>query len=82
MLELSVCIGSACHIKGSHNVVSTFQHMIEEYSLHDKVDFKAAFCMRECHNSGVCVTLNGEKFNIPAESARAFFKEKVLPAAK
>lgn len=82
MTELSVCIGSACHIKGSYNVVSTFQHMIEEYGLHDKLDFKAAFCMRECHQGGVCVTLNGDKLNIAPQTARAFFKERVLPLVK
>lgn len=82
MIELSVCIGSACHLKGAHNVVATFQHMIEEYDLHGKIDFKASFCMRQCHSSGVGVMLNGEKYNIPAESARTFFKEKVLEAIK
>ena len=82
MIELSVCIGSACHVKGSYNVVSTFRHMIEEYGLHSAVDFKAAFCMRECHKDGVCVTLNGEKQSIAPGSARVFFKEKVLPLTK
>lgn len=82
MTELSVCIGSACHLRGAQNVVQTFQHMIEEYSLNDKIDFKATFCMRMCGQKGVSVTLNGEKFNIPSTSAREFFREKVLPAAE
>lgn len=82
MTELSVCIGSACHLKGAHNVVATFQHLIEEYDLHDEIDFKASFCMKQCHSSGVSVMINGEKHNIPAENARTFFKEKVLPLTK
>lgn len=79
MIELSVCIGSACHINGSHNVVVTFQHMIEEYQLHDKLSLKAAFCMKQCTNSGVSVSLNGQVERITAEEARTFFMEKVLP---
>lgn len=79
MIELSVCIGTSCHINGAHNVMSTFQHMLEEYHLHDKVELKAAFCMRECHRPGVAVRLNGTNSNIPSEMARAFFKEQVLP---
>ena len=46
MIELSVCIGSSCHIKGSYNVIQTFQQMIEENNLHGQVDFKGTFCMR------------------------------------
>lgn len=82
MTELSVCIGSACHVNGAHNVIQTFQHLIEENGLNDKIDFKAAFCMRMCGKSGVSVILNGEKFHIQAESARDFFRDKVLPATK
>ena len=82
MIELSVCIGSACHLSGAHNVVATFQHMIEEYSLHDKVAFKASFCMKDCSGCGVSVTVNGEKERIAAEEAREFFKKKVLPLAQ
>lgn len=79
MIELSVCIGSACHINGAHNVTATFQHLIEKHALHDKINFGASFCMQKCSKQGVSVMLNGEKFNITAESARTFFKEKVLP---
>lgn len=79
MVELNVCIGSSCHINGAHNVAISFQHMIEEYSLHGKVNFSASFCMRQCGSQGVSVMLNGERYRISAEAARSFFKEKVLP---
>ena len=48
MVNLSVCIGSACHIKGSYNMISMFQQMIEENQLHDKVELKGVFCMGNC----------------------------------
>ncbi len=82
MTELSVCIGSACHLNGAHNVIQTFQHMIEELGLNDKIDFKATFCMRKCGNKGVSVTLNGVVTRITAEEAREFFREKVVPLIK
>lgn len=82
MIELSVCIGSACHLKGSYNVVQTFQQLIEENHLHDKIDFKANFCMKNCDHPGVAVSLNGEKTNIVPEYARDFFRDSVLPLAK
>lgn len=82
MIELSVCIGTACHLNGAHNVVASFQHMIEENGLHDRIHFGASFCMRQCANRGVSVMLNGEKYHISAESAREFFRARVIPLAE
>ncbi len=82
MTQLSVCIGSACHLKGAYNVISTFQHLIETHNLHDKIAFSAKFCTKECHKPGVAVALNGEKSVIAAEQARKFFQEQVLPAVE
>ncbi len=79
MICLSVCIGTSCHLNGANNVVMSFQHLIEEYGLHDKVTVSAAFCMQSCSRSNVSVTVGEERFAVKAEEARAFFKEKVLP---
>lgn len=79
MLELSVCIGSSCHLKGSYNIIQLFQQMIEEYELHNKIEFKANFCMRECGGDGVAVSLNGTSYHIRPETAREFFKNNVIP---
>ena len=82
MIELRVCIGSACHLHGAHNVIATFQHLIEEYNLHDQIKFEAAFCMGKCSKTGVSVSLNGEQYRLEAENARSFFKEQILPLAE
>jgi NADH:ubiquinone oxidoreductase subunit E len=82
MVELSVCIGSACHLKGAYNVIYAFQQLIEEYNLHESVDFKSSFCVKECHESGVAVTVNGLKQSIRPETAREFFRTEVLPLVK
>ncbi len=79
MLELSVCIGSSCHLKGSYNIIQLFQQMIEENSLHDKIDFKANFCMKECQGGGVAVSINGTTHHLQPEMAREFFKNTIMP---
>lgn len=79
MVELSVCIGSSCHLKGSYNVIQTFLSLIEECNLHGRIDFRSAFCMKECHLAGVGLTLNGEAYRVMPDAAAAFFREKVLP---
>ena len=79
MIELSVCIGSSCHLKGSYNVIQSFLQLIEEYGLHDQINFKSTFCMKQCEYAGVSLVLNGESYLIPPETAREFFKSTVLP---
>ncbi len=79
MLELSVCIGSSCHLKGSYNIIQLFQQMIEENALHDKIDFKANFCMRQCQGNGVTVSLDGTIYHLQPEMAGEFFKNTIIP---
>lgn len=78
MISLNVCVGSACHIKGSYNVIQTFQQIIEEYDLSSKVEAKAIFCLGHC-SEGVSVRIdNNEVHNISAATARKFFETEVL----
>lgn len=79
MIELSVCIGSSCHLKGSYNVIQTFLALIEEHQLHDRIDFKSTLCMKRCHYEGVGLMLNGEEHRIMPDEAAEFFNAKVFP---
>ncbi len=77
MLELNVCVGSSCHLKGSYNVIQTFQQLTEENKLHDKLVIKAQFCMKNCRQ-GVSVSLDDEVFSVSPETAREFFRSSVM----
>ena len=79
MTELRVCIGSSCHLKGSYNVVQAFQQLIEEEHLHGRVVLKTGFCMKECGQPGVMVSLDGQPHRLTPDRAREFFYEVVLP---
>jgi NADH:ubiquinone oxidoreductase subunit E len=81
MISVSICIGTSCHLNGANNVVMSFQHLIEENNLHDKVKVSASFCMESCSRSDVSVRIGEERFAVKAEEARTFFKEKILPLA-
>ncbi|MDR1932979.1 MAG: (2Fe-2S) ferredoxin domain-containing protein, partial [Spirochaetales bacterium] len=69
MLELCVCVGSSCHIKGSYNVIQTFQQLIEEKSLHEKINFKSSFCQKQCQYPGVAVSVGGTLHHVAPEKA-------------
>lgn len=82
MVELSVCIGSSCHLKGSYNVIQVFLQLIEENSLHDKINFRSAFCMKKCSNPGVTVSVDGTAYSLDAQEARHFFQTVVMPMVR
>ena len=81
MTVVQVCVGTSCHLKGSYNIVTAFQQLIEAHRLHDAVDLRLAFCMKHCQE-GVCVAVDDRVYSVRPETAGAFFRETVLPAAE
>lgn len=79
MINVSVCIGSACHVKGSYNVINAFQQIIEEYDLSDKVELKAVFCLGHCSDAVSVKIDNGEVYSVSGLTAKSFFKKEILP---
>lgn len=58
-MELKVCIGSACHLKGSYTVLTRLKELIAADGLESKIDLKASFCLGRC-GSDVTVMLGNE----------------------
>ena len=79
MISLNVCVGSACHVKGSYNVINTFQQLIEENNLSDKVEVKAIFCLGHC-TEGVSVKIDDsdEVYSVSGTTAKQFFNTEVV----
>lgn len=78
MIDLNVCVGSACHIKGSYNIITTFQQMIEEKNLSDKVIVKAVFCLGRC-TKGISVRVNEEEVHsVSSATAIKFLETEVM----
>lgn len=77
MLELNVCIGSSCHLKGSYDVLQVFQKMIEERGLQEKVEMKGRFCMGKCQE-GVSVSLDNKYYSVLPETAYEFFMGAIV----
>jgi len=76
-MKIVVCIGSSCHVKGSRLIIETFQRLIAEHNLKDKVDLAGTFCMGDCVH-GVNVKLDGIKYSLSPQTAETFFNEHVL----
>mgnify|MGYP005777987415 CR=1 FL=1 len=79
MMTISVCIGSACHKRGSYAILNRFKALVEEKGVSDKVSVTPAFCFGEWKN-GVTVKVDDILFlGMTEESAEDVFNRYVLP---
>ena len=77
---IEVCIGSACHLKGSYEVIQKLKVLVEENKLTEKVELKSAFCLGAC-GDGVSVRIDNDKiYSISPEETEAFFASHILEA--
>ena len=44
-MEITICIGSSCHMKGARTVVSSLEKLITEQDLKEQIHLKGSFCM-------------------------------------
>ena len=68
-MEVKVCIGSACHLKGSYNIIREFQKIIAEYKLEDKIKLKGSFCMDQC-TEAVSTMIDDVIYSMSVEKVR------------
>jgi NADH:ubiquinone oxidoreductase subunit E len=78
MITISVCVGSACHLKGSREVIEGLQRLIKENNVSDMVEIKGAFCVGRCMEA-VSVTVNDEGlFSLNKSNLDSFFNETIM----
>lgn len=76
-MKITVCIGSSCHLKGSHKVIEELQSLIADHNLKDKVQLSGTFCMGSCQK-GVCVTLGDNFYSLTPDTTKSFFDTEIL----
>lgn len=76
-MKVTICIGSACHLKGSREIIRELQKLVAEHGLGDKVDLNGSFCSGNCVN-GVCVTIDGALYSVTPADTKAFFENEIL----
>ena len=76
-MQITVCLGDSCHLKGTRQVAETLQRLIWENGLQDEIDLSGTFCMGRCR-TGVSVTVDGEYFSPTLDNVVV---EMVIPKA-
>ena len=83
-MRVTICIGSACHLKGSREIIQQLQTLVTENGLTEKVDLNGSFCSGNCVN-GVCVTIDDKLFSLKPEDTKEFFDKEIhlfLPSGR
>jgi len=82
MTTISVCLGSACHLRGANGVLQAFQSVIEHYKAHASVEMAGNFCQGNC-TEGVVVQINDEIItNVSKDKVHDIFVRFVLNGEK
>ena len=74
-MDILVCVGSSCHLKGSRQVISAIDQLIKGNHLEDKLTLKGSFCMGKCGCKGISVKLDDEFFSLLPDEVDTFFRE-------
>jgi NADH:ubiquinone oxidoreductase subunit E len=76
VLTIVICVGSSCHIRGSDAVAETFERLIQERGLGDRVELVGAFCMDHC-SMGVSIRRGRRGLaGVRPEDAEGFFSAR------
>ena len=79
MEVLELCIGSACYVKGSNQLVETITELLKEEGWEDKVNLKGSFCMNFCQEKkGIGIRLNGKQIEmVTIANAKEVIREEL-----
>lgn len=79
MKTIKVCIGSACHLKGSYEVIEIFKRLIAAHHLEEIVELSGAFCTGNCMQAVVVIRWDGQLFSVNKENAEEIFMKELIP---
>ena len=81
MVKVSICVGSACHMKGAYATTQLVQQALKDAGVADKVALTASFCMGECKD-GPCVKIDGKTFHhVDQDRVVSLINEEIVSRA-
>lgn len=59
-MEIKVCVGSSCHLKGANKVVKRLQELVEDLEERVEISLIGSFCQEKC-TEGVVIHINNKR---------------------
>ncbi|MGQ9747537.1 MAG: [FeFe] hydrogenase, group A [Candidatus Caldatribacteriaceae bacterium] len=77
-VDVAVCVGTSCYLKGSYNILQGLLKLIKEHRVEDRVSVGATFCLERC-SQGPNIRVNDEVISgVSEENLREVFEREVL----
>lgn len=77
-MNIYICVGSSCHLKGSYDIIQLMKEAITTHHLEDKINLSAAFCLGHC-TDGVSVKINDDIVcGVSKDNFNEFFQTNVI----
>lgn len=78
-VDVGVCVGTSCYLKGSYVVLKNLVHLVEASGLSDRVNLHATFCLENC-DKGPSVSVNDQVISgVTPERANWIFENLIKP---
>ena len=79
-MNIFVCVGSSCHLRGSAKIVELIKDAVKENNLEDKIKLSGAFCLGKC-TEGVSIKIDDEIIcGVSPDNFDDIFQKYVLDA--
>lgn len=79
MVFIQVCVGSACHLKGSQDIVELIEQTAQAFQVEDEIVLSGSFCIGKCNRVGVTVQVNDDvHVGVTKENFMEFFRKNIL----
>lgn len=76
-VNVSVCVGTGCYLKGSYDVLNKFMDLTQQLNLEGNINLNGTFCLEHC-DEGVSIKVNDEIITgVTPNNAEKIFKSKV-----
>nr|MBQ5811501.1 NAD(P)H-dependent oxidoreductase subunit E [Clostridia bacterium] len=80
---VQVCVGSACHLRGSSEIVEFLSKAVAEHRLEEDVTLAGSFCIGKCSQTGVTIQVDDDiHVGISKDNVRDFFNQYILTPIK
>ncbi len=77
-MNIHVCVGSSCHLKGSRKIIQLMEECIATNKLTDNVHLSASFCLGKC-TDGVTIKINDQIIcGVSEDNFTGIFRRYVL----
>lgn len=79
MVFIQVCVGSACHLKGSQDIVELIEQTAQAFQVEDEIVLSGSFCIGKCNRVGVTVQVNDDvHVGVTKGNFMEFFRKNIL----